>query len=137
VLKPGATLLFNVWDAIEENRHGAINAEVVEGMFPGDPLIRFRTPYEMHAVEGLRQLLAASGFREKTIEQKRLTVGAVSARDIAIGQIRGTPRSSLIEQRGVALDGVIDKVAAALAQAGGADPYRGHAQAIVVEARAT
>ncbi len=136
VLKDGGTLLFNVWDAIEENRHGAINAEVVENMFPGDPLIRFRTPYEMHPVEGLRRLLGGSGFREKTIETKRLPLGPVSARDIAVGQIRGTPRSSLIEQRGVSLEEVIDKVAGALARAGGADPYRGHAQAIVVEARA-
>jgi hypothetical protein len=41
----------------------------------------------------------------------------------------------LIERRGVPLDEVIDKVTAALARAGGADPYRGVAQAIVVEAR--
>ena len=70
------------------------------------------------------------------IERKRLPLGAVSAHTIAIGQIRGTPRSLLIEKRGVSLDEVINKVTAALAKAGGADPYRGHAQAIVVEARA-
>lgn len=60
---------------------------------------------------------------------------AVSALTIATGQIRGTPRSLLIEKRGGVLDEVIDKVPAALAEIGGADPYRGWAQAVVVEAR--
>ncbi|MGH8674449.1 MAG: hypothetical protein ACREVG_09085, partial [Burkholderiales bacterium] len=60
----------------------------------------------------------------------------VSARTVAIGQIRGTPRSVLIEKRGVSLDEVIEKVTAALAKIGGADPYRAATQAVVVEARA-
>ena len=137
VLKAGGTLLFNVWDTIEENPHGAINAQVVEGLFPGDAEMRFRIPYEMHAFSLLRDLLKQAGFREEQVEKKRLPLGAVSARTIATGQIRGTPRSALIEKRGVSLDEVIDKVAAALARAGGADPYRGFAQAVVVEARAS
>jgi ubiquinone/menaquinone biosynthesis C-methylase UbiE len=136
VLKEGGTLLFDVWDAIEENAHAAINAQVVESLFPGDAEMRYRVPYEMSSLSLLRELLDAAGLRELRIEKKRLPLGAVSARTIAIGQIRGTPRSLLIEQRGVPLDEVIDKVTAALAKAGGADPYRGYAQAIVVEARA-
>jgi hypothetical protein len=54
---------------------------------------------------------------------------------MAIGQFRGTPRSALLEKRGVSVEDAIDKVAAALAQAGG-DPYSGYAQAVVVQARA-
>jgi hypothetical protein len=53
-----------------------------------------------------------------------------------MGQIRGTPRAALIAQRGASLDAVAEKVAAALAAAGG-DPYNGHAQAVIVEAAAT
>src|SRR6266581_3079924 len=34
VLKEGGTLLFNVWDRIEENPHSVACAEVVEGAFP-------------------------------------------------------------------------------------------------------
>ena len=55
--------------------------------------------------------------------------------NIATGQIRGTPRSVLIEKRGVPLDLVIEKVAAALETRGG-NPYRGHAQGLIVEAQA-
>jgi ubiquinone/menaquinone biosynthesis C-methylase UbiE len=136
VLKSGGTFLFNVWDRIEENPASAINAGVIEGLFPGDAGVRFRTPYEMHDPGPLRQLLHETGFREARIGKKRVEVDGVSARRIAIGQIRGTPRSLLLEKRGVSLDDVIDKVTAALARAGGADPWRGTANAVVVEARA-
>jgi ubiquinone/menaquinone biosynthesis C-methylase UbiE len=135
VLKEGGILLFNVWDRIEENPHAAINAQVVEGLFPGDEEMRFRTPYEMHDPALLQQLLAEAGFREVRIEKRQFPVGRVSARTVAIGQIRGTPRSLLIEKRGIPLDEVIDKVTAALARLGGTDPYRGVAQAVVIEAR--
>lgn len=135
VLKEGGILLFNVWDRIEENPHGAINAQIVESLFPGDEEMRFRIPYEMHNPRLLEQLLAEAGFRGVQIEKRQLPVDRVSALTLATGQIRGTPRSLLIEKRGVPLDEVIDKVTAALARAGGADPYRGVAQAIVVEAR--
>jgi SAM-dependent methyltransferase len=135
VLKEGGILLFNVWDRIEENPHNATCAEVVEGAFPGDKEMRFRIPYEMHDPALLRQLLVEAHFGEVQIEKRLLQLDRVSARTIAIGQIRGTPRSLLIENRGVPLDEMVEKVAAALAKIGGAEPYRGPAQALVVEAR--
>ena len=135
VLKDGGILLFTVWDRIEENRHAATNAQIIEDLFPNDEEMRFRTPFEMHDPALSRQLLAAAGFCDVRIETKRVTCGHVSARSLAIGAIRGTPRSLLLEKRGVSLDEVIEKLAAALAKAGGEDPYQGHAQAFVVEAR--
>jgi ubiquinone/menaquinone biosynthesis C-methylase UbiE len=135
VLKQGGILLFNVWDRIEENPHAAASADVVEGVFPGDEEMRFRIPFEMHDRALLQRLLAEAHFAEVQIEKKRLQLDRVSARTIAIGLIRGTPRSLLIEKRGVPLDDVVEKVAAALAKIGGADPYRGPAQALVAAAR--
>lgn len=136
VLKPDGVFLFNVWDRIEENPCAAVNAQVVESLFPGDPELRFRIPFEMHDPALLRELLAGARFRETRIENKRIQIGRVSARSVATGQIRGTPRSLLIEKRGVPLDDVIDKVTAALAKMGGADPLRAPANAIMVEATA-
>ena len=136
VLNDGGILLFNVWDRIEENPHAAANAEVVEGLFPGDEELRFRIPYEMCDPGLLRLLLAEARFRELRIEKKRIQIDRVSAHTVAVGLIRGTPRSLLIEKRGVSLDDVVEKVAAALTKIGGADPYRAPAQAVVVEARA-
>jgi SAM-dependent methyltransferase len=135
VLKQGGKLLFNVWDRIEENPHAAVNAKTIESLFPGDEEMRFRIPYEMHNPTLLQRLLAEAGFREVQIEKRQLPVNRVSARTLATGAIRGTPRSLLIEKRGVSLDEVIDLVTAALTRTGGADPYRGVAQAVVVEAR--
>jgi SAM-dependent methyltransferase len=135
VLKAGGILLFNVWDRIEENPHALVNAELIEGLYPGDPEVRFRMPYEMHDTATLESMVRDSGFRPIRIERKRFDVTGVSARNIALGQIRGTPRSLLLEKRGASLEHVIDQLAVALAQQGG-DPYRGQAQAIVVEAEA-
>lgn len=135
VLKKGGVFLFTVWDRLEENRHAAVNAEVIEGLFPGDPEMRFRAPFEMHDPALLTRMLGEAGFREVRIAKKRVPVEGIAARDLALGQIRGTPRSLLIEKRGVALDSVIEQVVAALTREGG-DPYRGSANALVVEARA-
>lgn len=136
VLKADGRFLFNVWDRMEMNSHAVVYAGVMEELFPGDADMRFTMPYEMHDPGQLRQLLSEAGFREERIEKKQIQIQGVSARELAEGQIRGTPRSSLIEKRGVALEVVIDKVAAALARIGGADPYRGMVNAVVVEARA-
>jgi SAM-dependent methyltransferase len=133
VLVEGGVLLFNVWDRVEENPHALTNAEVVEALFPGDSEMRFRIPYDMHDPALLRRLLAGARFRETIIETKRIPMQGADPRSIATGQIRGTPRSALIEKRGVSLDLVIEKVTDALSRAGG-NPYSGHAQAVIVQA---
>jgi len=135
VLNAGGVLHLSTWDGVEANRHAAACAEVIDALFPGDPEMRFTTPYELQDPALIRHLLAQARFEEVRIEKKCLPLGPVSARTIALGQIRGTPRSLLFEKRGVTLDDVVDKVTAALARVGGADPYVGTAQAIVVEAR--
>jgi SAM-dependent methyltransferase len=135
VLADGGILLFNVWDRIEENPHALVNAAVLEAMFARDPEIGFRRPYDMHDPGLLRRLLQAARFRETRIETKRLPVERADPRSIATGQIRGTPRAGLIERQGVSLDVVIDKVTEALTKAGG-NPYRGYAQAVIVQAQA-
>lgn len=136
VLKKGGMLLFNVWDRIEENPHALVYAKVTEDLFPGDPEMRFRAPYEMYDPSLLRRLLADHGFREMRIEKTRIPVDGVDARTIALGVVRGTPRSLLLQKRGANLDEVVEKISAELARIGGGAPYRGHAQAIVVEAAA-
>ena len=136
VLKKGGILLFNVWDRIEQNPHAMANAQVMEELFPGDEEMRFGTPYSMHDLVLVEQLLAEAGFTQVRIEKERFEVDRVSARTIAIGAIRGTPRSTLIEKRGVSLDEAIEKLSAALAKIGGAEPYRAHIQEFVVEALA-
>jgi SAM-dependent methyltransferase len=135
VLGDGGTVHLSAWDAIEKVPHAAASAEVIEALIPDDPELRFRVPYEMHDPALLRDLLAQSGFVDIRIDTVRLPVEADSARTLAVGAIRGTPRSALIERKGIALDTVIDKLATRLAEVGGAAPYRSYAQALIVGAR--
>lgn len=137
VLRAGGTFLFNVWDRLEENPHAHSNARVFDELFPGDQEMQFaKLPFGMHDPELLRKLLAQARFQEVRIEPKRIEVRSPDARTLALGQIRGTPRSLLIEKRGASLAEVIDRATDALAKVGGEKPYRSHAQAVVVEARA-
>ena len=131
VLKEGGILLFNVWDGIDQNPLALAATEVLEAMFPGDPEVTYRFPYEMGDPGLLRGLLGAAGFGQVRIETKRIPIAGADPRSLATGQIRGTARATMIEQRGVALDAVIDKVADAFAIAGG-NPYDGQAQAVIV-----
>ena len=135
VLRPGGTFLFNVWDHVEENPCALANAQVVQALFPNDAEVLFDTPYSMADESLLRRLLRDARFDDVRIEKKRLPVEGVTARSIALGPVRGSPRGALMEKRGVPMDEFIEKVAAALSRVGG-DPFRSHAQAIVAEARA-
>jgi SAM-dependent methyltransferase len=131
VLKEGGVLLFNVWDDIDENPLPRVATEVLEALFPGDPEVNYRFPYEMGDPGLLRELVVAAGFGQVRIETKRIAIAGADPRIIATGQIRGTARATMLEQRGVSLDAVIDKVADALAIAGG-NPYCCQAQAVIV-----
>ena len=135
VLGDGGTFLFSVWDRREALPHAVAVAQLFEELFPNDPEMHFNLPYEMHDPALLRRLLADAHFGDVNIEKRRLLIDRVSARTIATGLIRGTPRSHLIEKRGVALDDVIERITAALTKIGGADPYRGPASALFIEAR--
>jgi SAM-dependent methyltransferase len=135
VLSDDGALHFTVWDVIERNPHGAASAEVIEGLCPGDAELRFRVPYELHDPVSLREMLAQAGFLDARIEVKRLPIEAQSARALATGAIRGTPRSAMLEQRGFSLDSIIDALTVRLTEIGGAAPYRSFAQALVVQAR--
>ena len=134
VLGPGGRLAFNVWGTLADNPHGAAFIAAMARMFPGDAEMAFTLPYEMHDPALLRDLVTGAGFEVERIEAKRIVFEA-PARDIATGQIRGTPRSLLIQKRGRTLEDAIDASTAELARVGG-DPYRGPALAVVVEARA-
>lgn len=136
VLREGGTFLFNVWDGLEANPHSRATSEVIEGMFPGDPEMKFKGPFEFNDRAMLRGLLAEAHFREVQMEPARLEVRCPSARNFAEGQLKGTPRGALLEKRGVAVSDVIEKIAAALARVGGAAPFSSIAQALVIEARA-
>lgn len=136
VLKPGGLLLFSVWDRKELNACVRIYSDVIEAMFPGDAGMQFTVPYSMADTARLRELVVGAGFREPKVEKVPITVTGIP-RDLAFGQVMGTPRGLLLTQRGVDLEDAIAKVAAALEKEGGAGAsFSAPGQAIAVEARA-
>lgn len=137
VLSEGGVLLFNVWDGLVNNAHGRAADEALEEVFPNEPSMKFGAlPYEFNDRTSIASMLRRAGFGEPRMEAVRLQCGAPSAREFATGQLRGTPRGALIEERGAKLDGVIDRLAQKLARIGGSEPFAYSAQALVVEARA-
>jgi SAM-dependent methyltransferase len=133
VLRGHGQLLLTVWDRIEDNPHALAFAQLIESLFPGDPEMKFRTPYELADAAALDRLLAEAGFEKRRIETRRIPIRDADPARMASGQIRGTPRAALITARGMAIDDVVARVTRALAEQGG-DPYEGYCQALVVQA---
>jgi SAM-dependent methyltransferase len=137
VLTEGGMLLFNTWDRLELNPHAKAASEVLLALYPGDAEMDFtKIPYGFNDEAMIRGLLDGARFRGIEIDKVKLQVDCPSARAFATGQIRGTPRSLLIEKKGGNIDQVIDRVAERLAAVGGAEPFRVEANVLVVRAQA-
>lgn len=137
VLLEGGALLFNVWDRLERNPHGLTTSKVFDELFPGDADMRFaQLPFSWADEAVIRSHLDEARFSDVRIEPLKIEIKAPSARVYANGQIRGTPRGALIEQKGRKIEDVVEKVAQALAAVGGAEPFRVEAHLLVVQAKA-
>src|SRR3712207_9536479 len=69
-------------------------------------------------------MLDAHGFAEQQIEAVALEARSPTARELAVGLVRGTPMANMIEQRGGDFERIAEAVAAALAGFGRAAPFR-------------
>lgn len=137
VLREGGQLLFNVWDGLENNRHGNVADGVLGRLFPDRPEMKFGSmPYQFNDRSAIGGLLAEARFAPAVMEPVKLECSAPSARDFATGQLRGTPRGAMVEQRIGKLDALIDEVAQGLARLGGERPFHYTPQALVIEAQA-
>ena len=136
VLRPGGTLLFNVWDRIETNDFACVVSDAVAGLFPEDPPdFLARLPHGYFSAEAIARDLAAGGFAaQPTIT----TVGAISragsADSVALAYCQGTPLRGEIEARsGAGLAEATGVASAALAARFGRGPMAGRIQGIVVQ----
>ncbi|MFC1408800.1 class I SAM-dependent methyltransferase [Streptacidiphilus sp. N1-12] len=135
VLRPGGTLVFNVWDRIEQNEFADIVTTALAGLYPADPP-RFlaRTPHGYSDLDAIAEDLARAGF---TTAPRCETVAAhsraASARAVAVAYCQGTPLRTEIEQRpGADLAEATAVCAAAITQRFGPGPVDGTIQAHVV-----
>lgn len=139
VLRPGGTLLFTVWDGLEENEFAdAVTAELAR-VFPADPP-RFlaRTPHGYHHREVIARDLAAAGFGPPPeIETVTARSRAPSHEVPAVGFCQGTPLRAEIEARaGATLAEATRACAEAMGSRFGRGPVEGRMQALLVTVRA-
>ena len=135
VLRRGGSLLFNVWDRIEENDFANVVTEALRAVFPNDPpLFMARTPHGYFDTEAIRRDLAGGGF---TAAPQVATVAARSransARVPAVAYCQGTPLRNEITARDASrLDAATDAAEQAIARRFGRGAVDGRIQAHVV-----
>jgi ubiquinone/menaquinone biosynthesis C-methylase UbiE len=124
VLKPGGTLLFNVWGPIGSNEFADISAKVIAAVFPDEPTsFLSRTPYTYHEEDLIRQELSQAGFSNVTYETLESMSSAPSPRHAAIAFCQGTPQRIEIETWDASqLDHVTDRVEEVIESNFGAGP---------------
>ena len=136
VLRSGGTLLFNVWDRIEENEIARTSHETIASFFPENPPPFYSVPFGFHDTERIRSMLKGAGFAEVRVDTLPQESRSSSARDAALGLIRGNPVATDIQERGtVPIEKVIDAVEARIRERFG-DPPRAKMRAHVITARA-
>ncbi len=137
VLRPGGTLLFNVWDRIEDNVFADCVTEAMAGLFPNDPP-RFlaRLPHGHYDQPTFARALADGGFTSVPVfDTVTAQSRADSPRTVAIAYCQGTPLRNEIEARaGVSLLEATEVACAALARRFGTGAVSGKIQAIVAVA---
>jgi SAM-dependent methyltransferase len=137
VLRPGGSLLFNVWDRIEDNEFAAVVTDAVAGLFPDDPP-RFlaRTPHGYHDTEIIQADVVRAGFTSTlqidTIEARSR---AASCDAPAMGFCQGSPLRNEIEARDASrLAEATTTAAAAIGARFGKSDIDGKMQAHVITA---
>ncbi len=135
VLRPGGTLLFNVWDDIATNAFAATVTEALAPLFPDDPP-RFlaRVPHGYHDQIVIARDLADGGFATPAqFETITARSRADAARTVAVAMCQGTPLRNDIVARGAdQLDAATDAATEALEARFGRGAVDGKICAIVV-----
>ena len=138
VLRPGGTLLFNVWDSLEENLFAETVAAALADVFPDDPPgFLARTPYGYFDTALIARDVAAGGFTQSpSFDTVTTSARADHPRIPAVAYCEGTPLRNEIEARDASgLARATDAAEAALARRFGNEAVEARIQAHVVEVR--
>ena len=134
VLRPGGTLVFSVWDRIEENEFADMVTMALAKLYPADPP-RFmaRTPHGYGDRQVVSADLRAGGFNQPPrIDTVAARSRAASPRVPAVAYCQGTPLRSEIEARGGPLAEATSACERAIAARFGDGPVDGKIQAHIV-----
>jgi SAM-dependent methyltransferase len=105
VLRPGGTLLFNVWDRLEHNEFANVVAAAVSTLHPDDPpTFLERIPHGYFLEDEIRSDLSAAGFENDdiTIDEVTSRSRAATSDEVATAYCHGTPLRNFLEAHGAA-----------------------------------
>jgi len=135
VLRPGGTLLFNVWGRIEDNAFARVAHTTIASFFKADPPTFYQVPFGFHDARLITGLLRDAGFVDVATTVLTKDLHAASAAEFARGLVEGNPVIAAIREAGVPVAEVLAAVTAALTREGGAAPSRSKMTALVCAAR--
>lgn len=136
VLRPGGTLLFNVWDAIEHNDLARTARDVITKFFADNPPDFYDVPFSFYDPEAIRTHLSAAGFEDIELTMLPFPSKSVSAHAAVQGLIHGNPIIAAIKERDETLIPEIEAVLEAkIADQYGVAPVEAKMQALICEAK--
>jgi SAM-dependent methyltransferase len=136
VLRPGAALVFSVWDSLDHNPLARLADSTTAGFYATDPPEFLHIPYGYYDAAALDALLVDAGYEDVVVETLPLVAESPSARDAACGFVRGTPLYTGITERGtVDVSTIVDAVADAYRREFGDGPIRAPMRAKIVSGR--
>jgi SAM-dependent methyltransferase len=125
VLRPGGTLVFTVWDSLEQNRVADISQKTIASFFEKDPPDFLTVPFGFHKIEPNRKLIDGAGLSVTRIQTVSTVIERPDSTSIARGFVEGNPGILQIRQRGVAdPEDIIQAVARAILDEYGPEPVR-------------
>jgi ubiquinone/menaquinone biosynthesis C-methylase UbiE len=135
VLKPGGSLLFNVWDALERNDLAHVAHTTISKFFERDPPTFYQVPFSLHDTEVVTSLLTSAGFKNIKLTPLAFPSVSPSAAEAARGLVEGNPVIMAIRER---MPSDVQKIEAAVAEAlvarCGDAPVEGKMRAFVFKA---
>lgn len=135
ILRPGGSLIYLSWDALETCDIDAAVVDSTHALFPGDPpSFLERIPHGYHDPDVLRADVLAAGFGDVRVDQVVLRGHAESATSVAEGFGRGSPLRFELAARGD-LDELVAGLGRELTTRLGDGPVTGSLSAKVITAR--
>jgi SAM-dependent methyltransferase len=135
VLRPGGTLLFNVWSTMQANPFAEIANNAAKHFLPDNPPKFYLTPFGYADIDRVKADLASAGFRDASHDIVRLDKAVGDWEHFARGAIYGNPMIADLRAGGVDPDDVWRWIADQLQTRFGKSPARMPLEAIVYTVR--